>query len=439
MVAGDPNPRELHKTNPEEPNEGPNVEQDSKDELGPGTGSQGLTSTEDEDPYPGWTFGGREVWEPSLLNAVRAEHKDIADLKAQIQGTIDELVGGVNEARIEIDHVTKQLNRIESRLSAIETKTDEEIQKSLQAIEKVIDEGEAKVDKRFNEIVQRLTDAMKESSSQRLAALEQEIRSIKESISRLTQSFSRNEHQQGQLLESIDQTVRAVRLTTEKSSDSRMVGAEIARFRYLARAADRISDLLGQAEANPANKLGILTNAVHEACGALERLGADKDFEDAVQEWNKLVQQNQRGALQTLGDQKLFQEFLRAERNLLIRGGFCAEVAEKSIEYIQLLDKQRVSETVRRPSGLGILNTVSDLRKETCDLASRMKQRMAEIERRRMTEKRLRLICFAIIGGAVVVLNVSPIASELGISHAGAALSGAVGEVLIGGPVVFDV
>jgi len=196
---------------------------------------------------------------------------------------------------------------------------------------------------------------------------------------------------------------------------------------YLVEAANRMDQLLAEAEAYPQQKQHKLREAAVTGCRALERLSKDESFRRAVEELTRARRQNRRGFGAITRDSDKFELFLGVERTVLIKGGITEDSANKLVS--------RCRDTLRAVQGREakpdeVFLAVDELRGSACHRAEYLKRKALEAEEMARIKKTLDRVTLAIVGAALVGLNSSALVDEL-LTLAGRAVSAAIGAELI--------
>jgi hypothetical protein len=211
----------------------------------------------------------------------------------------------------------------------------------------------------------------------------------------------------------------------------RMVMASSSRHSYLINAANQIYNLTDQTSTP---ELENLATAATQGCNTFRRLTQDEAFFRAVAELRQNREENLEAFNRVTANAEAFEVFLRAERDLLFR----SDLNEMLVSRV-MLDIQVVSSLVQQLVQGAQLNQqvlrqhIERLERSCCAVADVLNQRRVDQEGQRRMASLLRRVTWGVVGGVVIFVNATPMAAQIDPFGAGIAISGALGETLMGG------
>ncbi|HEV2804238.1 MAG TPA: hypothetical protein VGW57_04815 [Chthoniobacterales bacterium] len=120
--------------------------------------------------------------------------------------------------------------------------------------------------------------------------------------------------------------------------------------------------------------------------------------------------------------------FRKIERDLLVSAGLQQKAADLLLQAATGLLPEIQGPP---PKVEEIRRHVENARVEACVNARLLRERRQNEEQRQKNKKRLLRFGYALGGAAIVIINVSALATSIGLSIAGTAVSGSVGVMLI--------
>lgn len=206
-----------------------------------------------------------------------------------------------------------------------------------------------------------------------------------------------------------------------------------AEYQYMIAAADRVFVLLSHSP-NPARV--DLAEASSICCNTLEILSNDALFFRDVETLGQRQRNNSEAFREITGATTRslghFHHFWEREKSLLIMAGMDRSLVERLSRIVDEMI-ERIRET--RLSVVHLRNVINAVRDDTCNLSNTLNQSLQEERDLNAVERGVRRGWYAIIGAAIVALDVSSLVATVGLSAAGTAVSRAVGGALIGAAV----
>lgn len=207
-----------------------------------------------------------------------------------------------------------------------------------------------------------------------------------------------------------------------------MANGVFARYdRYLVDSINRIHESLDKAVVY-AGQVSYVMEAAGAACGALQRLYDDPEFRTNVQQIYLSASKPANLELEEFTDD--FEEFLRLEREILVKGGVAATARELLISQCR---SESVLSSMRQLTGSAdqVMNDIGSLRDKACNMADQLSQQYQKDEDRKRWRKRMRIIGLGIGGAVLIGTNFGGLAVTVGISTAASTVSGGAGVGMI--------
>lgn len=193
--------------------------------------------------------------------------------------------------------------------------------------------------------------------------------------------------------------------------------------RYLVESANQIYALVGL---HPQPSPDDLFRATHVGCEALQTLRRDQSFFQVAREFRSRRDANIDEFYALTGDLRYFvHNFERIERKVLLAAGLDAELTD------HLLDEARVAlGSIRSWEGdeQALRWIVERLGEEVCGIRGLL----LNGHKRRNLKRVLRRVAFGTGGAAMIGINTASLAGTLGLTAPGAAVSEALGGILLG-------
>lgn len=172
---------------------------------------------------------------------------------------------------------------------------------------------------------------------------------------------------------------------------------------------------------------GHLMDAAAIGQDALADLSEDQEFYDTYERAVRDHVRYEQGYNTIVRDPDVYEEFVRLEREIMNEGGLTPHLAhEVEKRFCHVLQHAR---TVKEVDALQ--QDVKELRTGLEALADTMGEQQARAQPRSGTKERLKAVCIALAGAALVGLNGGLITATVGLSGAASALSVTSGGVII--------
>lgn len=198
----------------------------------------------------------------------------------------------------------------------------------------------------------------------------------------------------------------------------------------------RINALLDKADAFPDHELACVNEASIIGCNALTDVVKNPDFRRTLDYIRKQQRDNTTGLRKNLEDLEAFEDFLRVEHKVLLKGGFNEYLAGQVIGWCSDV-RQEVLESTRTPAE--VIADAEKLRDQACALVGELKSKLREEEELAKSKGTLKKILKGAAGLALIGLNAAigiaagvttaPVTAGASVLLAGAgvATSGALG------------
>lgn len=215
--------------------------------------------------------------------------------------------------------------------------------------------------------------------------------------------------------------------------------------KYLVESTNRMDSLLAKCDASPESERSLMSEAAAIGCRVLRRLCDDSELEDKldlfadvrlitthVQKYSARDRRRERTRVwefrSIIENSDSFETFLQLEREVMIRGGLHMEVVDLLIaaNYSAL---QAVKDRAKPPSE--VIETTRTLRDRACILSSDLATKAVDESRLESFKEKVKHSMLGVGGAALVGLNVSALATSVGITTVGSAVSAALGGGII--------
>lgn len=199
---------------------------------------------------------------------------------------------------------------------------------------------------------------------------------------------------------------------------------------YLVNAANEMQMLSMGDEPEPEN----MVKAARMGCNAMQQLENDQHFFEAVALLGTRQQENNDAFQHITRDLDHLRYFLQVEREVMLKAGMSQQLIDtlmKKIDEVITLITQWRADAERLRGGLQSIRYQACRLSDSMERSAREAERVEKQETIEKTKRQLPYVIYAVGGAAIVMLNVSPIAAQLGLTAPGTAVSGAVGSALI--------
>jgi hypothetical protein len=213
---------------------------------------------------------------------------------------------------------------------------------------------------------------------------------------------------------------------------------------YLIESVNQINGLLAKSDASPEKTSNYLLEAAAIGCRVLKQLVGDTTLNTAVEEFAdvRII----KGFLERTSDEykrrqakadefraiieenEQFEAFLDLEREILIRGGLSRDIVNPLIASSRESVKE-VRDRAKPPSE--VIEAVRLLRDRACLLADDLIRDAKEEGSWEHLKEKIKKIMLGLGGAALIGLNASSLATSVGITAAGSAVSAAIGATVI--------
>jgi hypothetical protein len=215
---------------------------------------------------------------------------------------------------------------------------------------------------------------------------------------------------------------------------------------YLIPIINRMNDLLAKSESDFGRASDYLLEAAVMGCRTLRQLSGDpqvssiiEEFADvriikgflekASEEYRRREAQKAEEFRRIIEDPEQFDNFLNLEREVLIKAGVSADVADRLIDSSRESVKE-VQERAKPPAE--IIETIRLLRDRACLLSDDLIRRAKEEQRWEGIREGIKKIMLGLGGLGLIGLNASSFAASHGMTTVGSVVSSALGGAIIG-------
>ncbi|SRR6266542_3247 len=214
---------------------------------------------------------------------------------------------------------------------------------------------------------------------------------------------------------------------------------------YLIESINQMNSLAVKSEAHPEQRQDCLLEAAVIGCRMLKQLSSDPDFESTLNEFAdvRIIRRLQQKAsdldqrrerqlvnefLTIIDDSTHLEMFLELEREIMIRGGLTLDVVDSLVESMRQ-SVGSVRERAKPPAE--IIDTTRVLRDRACTLANDLVDQAQKDDWWDRASQRVKRILLGLGGGALIGLNSGALATSVGLTAAGSAVSIAIGGAII--------
>jgi hypothetical protein len=206
----------------------------------------------------------------------------------------------------------------------------------------------------------------------------------------------------------------------------------VSEYHYLVVTANEVFVLLHR---SPIPKPKELTESANLCCNALRQLSNDELFFRDVATLSESQKSNLFAFRQITGADtnslSHFQYFWRLEKTLLISAG----MDEHLVGQISSVVEEIIQSVRKKEVNVGDLRVlIAQIRNLTCNIANTLNKHLQELQEEEERRERAKWIgrnLYFIVGAAIVAIDASSLASTVGLTSAGTAVSGAVGTWLM--------
>jgi len=205
-----------------------------------------------------------------------------------------------------------------------------------------------------------------------------------------------------------------------------MSPTEDSYFEYLIQATNDIFAVLRK-DPNPSNY--DVGHALSIGCGTLKRLSSDILFNLDLRKVSSYKQINRMTFDRAISDIDHFVKgFLQMEFTLLTKAGISDNAADAILASAKNLRNDIRSQNIDMKK---IDQSIRALKNQVCSISSNLNSVFVTEREKKRRRIWLTKAGFAIGGAATIAINASPLATNMGISQVGIALSGAIGATLL--------